>query len=281
MPEIQKNNFSTESQVRSTLKNKKLRVALHIHQFAELAYVIDGEVTVKHNRIKEIARAGDVIAVLPYQEHGYYVEDNKTVKYWMALLSEDFMSDIIYHETASFEYKSLVFKPSPELKALIEAKMFNTDNQIIEPDFEMTLDLKALIYATFSEYLRKKPSDFEKESPKQNQIVSSDPVTKAINYLRINFRSDIKIEDCAKEIGYSSSHISHCLKKNFHMTFLQLRNDMRISYAKNLLKFKRMSIYMVALECGFNCELTFNRVFKQITNLTPQQFKKKFSYRQK
>lgn len=276
MPEIQKDNFSTESQVRSTLKEKRLRVGLHIHQFAELAYIIDGEVTVKHNRIKEIARAGDVIAVLPYQEHGYFVEDNKTVKYWMTLINENLMSDIIYHESTSFEYESLVFKPSPELRALIEAKMFDTGDQIIEPDFEMTLDLKALIYATFSEYLRKRHSDFEQKSPKQNQIVSSDPVTKAVNYLRINFRSDIKIEDCAKEIGYSSSYISHCLKKNFHMTFLQLRNDMRISYAKHLLKYKRMSIYMVALECGFNCELTFKRVFKQFTKLTPQQYKKRY-----
>jgi len=276
MPEIQKDNFSTKNQVRSTLKTKRLRIAVHIHQFAELVYIIEGETNVRHDRTQELAKAGDVIVVLPYREHGFFTEDNKKVKYWMALFSDSFISDIMYHENSSFEYKNLVFKPSAELKALIESKMFDTNEQIIEPGFEMTLDLKSLIYTTFSEYLKKNPSHSQKESESQNQRVSSDPVTKAINYLRINFKNDISIEDCAKEIGYSPSHISHCLKKNFHTTFLQLRNNIRISYAKYLFRFKRMNVYMVALECGFNCELTFKRVFKQFTNLTPQQFIKKY-----
>ena len=275
MPEIQKDNFSTENQVRSTLKTKRLRVAVHIHQFAELVYIIDGETTVWHHGTRELAKAGDVVAVLPYQEHGFYTDDNKKIKYWMTLFSEDLMSDIIYHENTSFEYKNMVFKPSPELKALIEAKMFDTSDQIIEPSFEMSLDLKSLIYTTFSEFLRKGSQELREVSASQDQILSSDPVTKTINYLRVNFRNDISIDDCAKEIGYSASHISHCLQKNFHRTFLQLRNDIRISYAKHLLRFKRMSIYMVALECGFNCELTFKRVFKQLNGLTPQQFRKK------
>ena len=275
MPEIQRLNFSIENNVRSALKTEKINVGIHIHQFAELLYVIDGEITVKHDGIRETAKSGDIIAILPYHEHGIYSNDDKNVKFWITLFSDSMMSDILYHENASFQYKSMVFKPSAALKAFIEAKMFDTGDKIIEPDFEMTLDLKSLIYTTFSEYIKKGSSDLQNEDALQNQIVSSDPVTKVIKYLRINFRNDISIEDCAKEIGYSASHISHCLKKNFHMTFLQLRNNIRVSYAKHLLKFKRMSIYMVALECGFNCELTFKRVFKQLNGISPQQFRKR------
>ena len=277
MPEIQRLNFSIENNVRSALKTEKINVGIHIHQFAELLYVIDGEITVKHDGISETAKSGDIIAILPYHEHGLYSNDDKNVKFWITLFSDSMMSDILYHENASFQYKSMVFKPSAELKAFIEAKMFDTGDKIIEPDFEMTLDLKSLIYTTFSEYIKKGSSDLQNEDALQNQIVSSDPVTKVIKYLRINFRNDISIEDCAKEIGYSASHISHCLRKNFHMTFLQLRNNIRVSYAKHLLRFKRMSIYMVALECGFNCELTFKRVFKQLNGISPQQFRKRYT----
>ena len=277
MPEIQRLNFSIENNVRSALKTEKINVGIHIHQFAELLYVIDGEITVKHDGISETAKSGDIIAILPYHEHGLYSNDNKNVKFWITLFSDSMMSDILYHENASFQYKSMVFKPSAELKAFIEAKMFDTGDKIIEPDFEMTLDLKSLIYTTFSEYIKKGSSDLQNEDALQNQRVSSDPVTKVIKYMRINFRNDISIEDCAKEIGYSASHISHCLRKNFHMTFLQLRNNIRVSYAKHLLRFKRMSIYMVALECGFNCELTFKRVFKQLNGISPQQFRKRYT----
>jgi len=236
---------------------------------------MEGETDVRHNGIHEVARAGDVVAVMPYQEHGFFTEDNKKIKYWMALFSEDFMSDIVFHESASFGYKSLVFTPSPELKALIEAKMFDTQEEIIEPDFESILDIKSIIYATFSEQLRKKPSDLYIKSDNE-KMASSTPVTKTMNYLKMNFQRDVSIEDCAKQIGYSESYVSHSLKKNLHITFLEARNNIRISYAKYLLRFKKMSIYMVGFECGFNSELTFKRVFKQLTNMTPQQFRKKY-----
>lgn len=274
MPEIQPSNFSTENRVRATLQNKRFMLAVHIHQFAELIYVIEGELTVKHDKIEEVARAGDVVAILPYQQHGFYTPENKTVKYWMVLFSEDLMSDIVYHESAFLGYKHLVFKPSPALKTLIELKMFDTGEQLIKPDFERTLDSKALIYTAFSEYLRKRSSNPSAQS-KDDKIVSSDPVTKTVNYLRINFRSDVGVEDCAKEIGYSKSHISHCLREQFHMTFMDLRNTLRVGYAKHILRNNSMSIYMVALECGFNCELTFERAFKKLTGLTPRQYRRK------
>ena len=277
MPEIQKTNFSTENRVRAVLKTEKINVGIHIHQFAEILYIIDGEMTVKHNGISETASSGDIIAIMPYQEHGLYSDENCKVKLWITLFSEDFMSDIIYHENASLSYKSVVLKPSAELRSLIEAKMFDTGDQIIEPDFELTLNLKSLVYTTFLEYFGSRPSISQARAAAQNQIVSSDPVTKTVKYLRVNFRNDISIEDCAKEIGYSASHISHCLQKNFHMTFLQLRDNIRISYAKHLLKYKRMSVYMVGIECGFNCESTFERVFKKYTQLTTRQYRKKCS----
>ena len=88
MPEIQKDNFSTENQVKATIKEKRLRIAVHIHQFAELVYIIEGETTVRHDRIQETAKAGDVVAILPYQQHGFFTEDNKKVKYWMLLFSD-------------------------------------------------------------------------------------------------------------------------------------------------------------------------------------------------
>lgn len=275
MPEIQKDNFSTENQVKSVIKEKKLRIAVHIHQFAELVYIIEGETTVRHNRIQETAKAGDVVAILPYHQHGFFTEDNKKVKYWMLLFSDFFMSDIVHNKNVNLEYGSLVFKASDELRAFIESRMFNTNEEAIEPDFEKTLNLKALIYAAFSEYF-KSSRNMQKVLSPSNQISSSDPVTKTVQYLQINFRRDVSIEDCAKKIGYCSSHISHCLQKHFHTTFLKLRNNLRVSYAKHLIRFSKMSTQMIGAECGFNSELTFNKIFKQSTKLTPKQYRKAF-----
>lgn len=274
MLNIQIENFGDENLVRATFNNKRLLLAVHIHQFAELVYVMEGELTVKHNKLEEVARAGDLVVIMPYQEHGFYTEKNKKVKYWMVLFSDALMADIVYRESTYFDYKELVLKPSDTLRELIDLKMFDTGAQVIKADFERTLDLKSLMYTTFSEYFQKKPSNSQKNSASHNQALASDPIIKTINYLRINFRRDVGINDCAKEIGYSASHISHSLKRQFNISFTELLHTIRINYSKHLFIHKRMSIYMVAIECGFNRESTFKTVFKKLTNETPLQYVK-------
>jgi len=130
-----------------------------------------------------------------------------------------------------------------------------------------------LICAVFSEHLNNTPNASKKITPTTEQKNASFLVESVINYMRANFLRDVSIEDCSKETGYSVSHITHSLPKHLHMTFLQLRNSLRINYARNLLRFSRISAKMVGFECGFNSEKTFERVFKQLTGMTPKQFR--------
>lgn len=275
MPNIQACNFSTDEQVRATFKNRRYLSAIHIHQFAEIVYIMEGEITVKHYGKSEIAKAGDIVFIPPYQPHGFYTEDNNKVNFWMLLFSDSFMLDIIHNKNAYLGYNSTVFKPSAELEEFLRSKMFDTGEELVDLNFEGMLNLKAILFSVFSEYFAKKQSTSQKETLLNNEAIFSDSLTKTLNYLQNNFCHDISIKDCAKKIGYSESHISHCLKKHLQMTFLTLLNKLRVRYAERLLRYNRMSIYMVGLECGFNCEQTFKRVFKKITNLTPLEFRKK------
>ena len=270
---VQANNFSTDDRVRAIVRKRTLKVKSHIHQFAEFVYVMEGEIIVKHNAIDEIARAGDIVVIPPFQEHGFHTEKNVKPKHWMILFSDTFIQDIVLHENTCFELKNMVFTPSNELKTFIESRMFETEDKIIEPDFEDKLNLKSLIYAVFSEHFKNNHQVSHSRILPEDQIITSDLVETVIKYMRLNFRKDVSIEDCSKEIGYSVSHISHNLPKHLHCTFLQLRNILRISYARELLRFSRISIHMVGFECGFNSEKTFERVFKQLTGLTPKQFR--------
>lgn len=271
--QIQVNNFSIDDRVKAVVKKRSLKVKLHIHQFAELVYVMEGKIIVKHNAISEIANTGDIIVIPPFQEHSFYTEGTAKAKYWTFMFSDTFIQDILYHENGYLEFQKMVLTPSNELKAFLEPKIFETYSNIIEPDFKANLLLKSLIYAVFSEHLNNTPNASKKITPTTEQKNASFLVESVINYMRANFLRDVSIEDCSKETGYSVSHITHSLPKHLHMTFLQLRNSLRINYARNLLRFSRISTKMVGFECGFNCEKTFERVFKQLTGMTPKQFR--------
>ena len=272
--QIQVNNFSIDDRVKAVTKHRTLNVKLHIHQFVELIYVMEGKILVKHNAIKEIANTGDIIVIPPFQEHSFFTENKAKAKYWTFMFSDTFIQDILYHEKGYIEFQKMVLTPSDELRIFVESRMFETgSNNIVEPDFKTKISLKSLIYAVFSEHLNKTHQVSKSNTQTYEHSNASYLVDNVIRYMRSNFRRDVSIEDCAKETGYSISHISHGLPKYLHMTFLQLRNSLRVDYARNLLRFSRMSTKMVGFECGFNCEKTFERVFKQLTGKTPKQFR--------
>jgi YesN/AraC family two-component response regulator len=72
---------------------------------------------------------------------------------------------------------------------------------------------------------------------------------------------------------YLSEAINRCTKKSFN-TFI---NEYRIKEAIRLLSksdAKNFSIDQIAFDSGFNNRISFHRVFKKITGLSPTEFRK-------
>lgn len=270
MPLIQKDNFTSKDSVRATFKNCRYLKALHIHPLGEIVLVINGELWVKTNGNNEVARAGDVVIIPPYQIHGFFTPENTKVNFWMLLFPDHLMMDIL-HNVGS--YSSTVFRPSDELRAFIKTKLFDTNEKLIELDEKKLIDVKALLYPVFSEFLATNKQNSQYAISENVEGSSYELVTRAVNYLRTNFCNDVRIDDCSAAIGYSVSYIYASLSKVLGMTFLELRDDLRISYAEHLLSCGDMSIYLVAIECGFNSERSFERAFKKVNNVTPRQYR--------
>jgi len=57
--------------------------------------------------------------------------------------------------------------------------------------------------------------------------------------------------------------------------FNEYVNKLRVEKAKNLLVQSKLSILDVALECGFDNQRSFDRVFLKFQRSTPSKYKKK------
>ena len=264
---IQKSNFSLSNSVKASFHHSSYKMAAHIHQLLELVYIIDGEMLIKTRGKRIIAKKGDIILIHPYQPHGYYTANDHTVKLWILLFSNAFIMDIIKNEISYKDYQNAVFTPSNELKIFIESKMFDTNENLVELKQNEILSLKALLYPIFDEYTKKVPVVVV-----TNKNFSS-LINASLNFLQNNFFKDITIDDCASSIGYSKSHISHSLSQTLGATFIELRNQFRLDYAKTLLLNNDMSVFRVGLECGFNCERSFERAFKKSIGITPKEYR--------
>ena len=89
--------------------------------------------------------------------------------------------------------------------------------------------------------------------------------------------SELTIANLANQLEMNVTDLSiiinHKLSKNFH-TFI---NEYRISNAKTLLKdaSKKHTIQEILYKVGFNSKSSFNVSFKELTGLTPSQYKNK------
>ncbi len=98
---------------------------------------------------------------------------------------------------------------------------------------------------------------------------------KAISYILQNFSKNISLNDVAQYIGVNSSYFSRVFKEDTGMGFVEYLNTTRIENAKQAIKAGNSKLKEIALDVGFNNYTYFTKVFKDVLNMTPQEYEKK------
>jgi two-component system response regulator YesN len=120
------------------------------------------------------------------------------------------------------------------------------------------------------------PEKIEPTFKEQTEVVGSNLkylVSKALEYIKANYSSDLNLKTVADEIYVSTWYLSKLLKKETGDNFINILNDIRIEKAKKLLLEPKYKIYEIAGEVGFTDVPYFTKTFKRVTGLTPMEFK--------
>lgn len=85
---------------------------------------------------------------------------------------------------------------------------------------------------------------------------------------------DFSLEAIAKKHNFSTSYISKLIKKEAGMSFNDIINTKRLSYAKDLLKNDpSLSINEISDIVGYSSQHYFSKVFKKAVGLTPVEYR--------
>ena len=87
-----------------------------------------------------------------------------------------------------------------------------------------------------------------------------------------NACSGITVEDVAKAVGCSASHLRQCFKKKYGLPPVKYLNEVRIKRAKEMLASGLFTQEEISSACGFQNVYYFGRVFKAITGVSPGQY---------
>lgn len=100
-------------------------------------------------------------------------------------------------------------------------------------------------------------------------------ISEVYKYTFERYQEDIAIEDVAKIVHMTPTSFCKFFKKHSMKTFIGFLNEVRIEKACQLLINKQTeSISETAFQVGFNNIVHFNRVFKQVTGMSPRQYLK-------
>jgi AraC-like DNA-binding protein len=83
-----------------------------------------------------------------------------------------------------------------------------------------------------------------------------------------------KITNYASELNVSTNYLSECVKKSTGITAIEILKQHKLVVAKTLLLSKEMSIAEISFEMNFSEPTNFTKFFKQMTGITPNQFRK-------
>ena len=110
------------------------------------------------------------------------------------------------------------------------------------------------------------------ESKPHNTSSSSQYVLNAIKYIQFNYSHDISIDDVAKSVGVSRSHLYRVFMLNVGKSPIDYLTEYRINEACKLLRAGNLSIAEVAISVGFFDQFYFSRVFKRAKGVPPSKY---------
>jgi len=112
-----------------------------------------------------------------------------------------------------------------------------------------------------------------------NRLIStSQELENALEYIEINFKKDITLDQLSKHINLTPSYVSKLFKKKLGVNFNRYLTIRKVKEAKRMLKEEKVNINEIAFSIGYNEPNYFCKVFKKVEGITPTQYREKMLY---
>ncbi len=219
---------------------------LHIHRAFECYAVKNGSVTATINDTEYLLTAGDAVLVFPYQRHEY--KKSADAETWVCIFSPDLVGSFDKRRALTPVSNKFKFDPNEEA-----------------PDSLMLK--KALCYKICGIF--DKTSEYTEKNSEKDDLLS-----KILYFISENYKTECKLEEASRYVGYDYSYISKFFKRMTGQSYKSYVNGLRIGEACRLLCETNMQIDEISEKCGFNTTRTFNREFLIVTGKTPREYRK-------
>lgn len=245
--------------------------ATHYHQNPEMFYVLRGNLDIKIDDKIYKMQSGDIVLINANKRHTVIGNEE--------LLGARFEMD--FHLLAEYMGSmQLLFwcntvadrnHAYSNLRRLLDRIL----TRYFEKDDKSALYLNALYFETL--YVLTSNFLVKADDVRLNLEDSQDRmrIRQIQNYVQANYQSQISLNDLADKLYLSNAYLSKYIKKNLGMTFMEYLNNVRLFHAVDELMYSDKNLTHIAYDNGFPTSASFTKVFREIYNESPSEYRKK------
>ena len=256
-------------------------VHLHRHQEIQITWIKEGTGTLIAGNYMQPFRPGDIYVLGANQPHLFksdpvYFDKRKKKKVEALSL---FFNPVQFYETV------LALPETKPIRRFIEQattglKISATASKKILTEIQLVQQAKqGYRLSAFLQLLQ------TLSNSKGNRVLSSASNVYSISdteglrmndvyrYTMEHYTEHISLEQIASVAHLTVQAFCRYFKKHTRKTYIRFLNEIRINEAcKKMTGNSAVAISSVAYECGFSSAVSFNRVFKQVTGVSPSRY---------
>lgn len=237
----------------------------HYHDYFELYFLDSGErYHLMDDKLFKL-QAGDCILFPPQTMHRSYGDQDM-----------------------AFSRVVLYFRPETITSAELLHKLLHSQ-VVYRPDNQELHQLRRIIYAMEEEQnshldchgecmqslLNLVMVQLLRMNQESTGILRETRVTKVIQYIHNHYAEDISLKDLSERFYVSEYYLCREFKKSTKRTIVEYIRQTRIMNAKRLFMETDRNVTEVARETGFSNLTHFNRVFREVADITPSEYRKR------
>ncbi len=255
---------------------------LHFHPFYEVYILLSGKAQhIIEGQLYELEEM-DIVLLRPYRLH-------KSVYYENTACSRlIFTFDLHFFETyfaeASVEISDLFIQPVPimrfndslkeELIHLYNTLFLTSKNKSAITDFMVTGHFIHFLSHVMQNRSRNLYQSINPSDSDHSETTLDNKIRDIVSYIHQNYASHMTLESLSEHFYISPSYLSRKFKQVTHFSLVNYIQQTRVKRAQELLLNTNMKITTIMETCGFGSLSQFNRVFCNITELSPSEYRK-------
>jgi AraC-like DNA-binding protein len=103
-------------------------------------------------------------------------------------------------------------------------------------------------------------------------------IERVYQIIQKKYQDDLSTREIALELSMTESSFCRFFRNATGKTFKEALTEVRIEKASALLLHSDLSVASIASQCGFNNVSLFNRFFKELTEMTPKDYRKSIRF---